>query len=144
MLRIRNLLRTRLLHTKLQENNVDLNDLVRERTRNLESALAELKVTQRQVIQQERLAALGTMAAGVGHDFRNTLMAVMGYTELLLQSIQTIDRNSAAKHLRTVYAAAQDSAKIVDRLSAFHRVAEIEDPRTGVDLNELVQTGPQC
>jgi len=139
ILRIKNLLRTRLLHTKLQAHNAALNDIVAERTSCLEQTLAELKATQRRAIQHERLAALGTMAAGVGHDFRNTLMAVLGYTELLLHSIHTVDREVAAKQLRIVYTAAEDSAKIVDRLRQFYRPLEETETRTEIDLNNLVE-----
>ena len=139
LLRIKNLLKTRLLHRQLQEHNVVLEEAVSDRTASLKQALAELKAAQRQVIQQERLAALGTMAAGVGHDFRNTLMAVLGYTEILLQNIDTIDRDAAAEHLRTVYTAAQDSARIVDRLREFYRPAEPIETRRDIDLNILIE-----
>ena len=50
----------------------------------LEKALDELKTTQHQVIQQERLRALGEMASGVAHDFNNALTPILGYSELLL------------------------------------------------------------
>jgi signal transduction histidine kinase len=139
ILRIKNLLRTRLLHTQLQAHNAALNDVVAERTACLEQTLTELKATQRRAIQHERLAALGTMAAGVGHDFRNTLMAVLGYTELLLHSIHTVDRDVAAKQLRIVYTAAEDSAKIVDRLRQFYRPLDETETRTEIDLNDLIE-----
>jgi signal transduction histidine kinase len=139
ILRIKNLLRTRLLHTQLQAHNAALNDVVAERTACLEQTLDELRAAQRRAIQHERLAALGTMAAGVGHDFRNTLMAVLGYTELLLHSIHTVDREVAAKQLRIVYTAAEDSAKIVDRLRQFYRPLDESEPRTEIDLNSLLE-----
>ena len=139
LLRIKNLLRSRLLHSQLQEHNRDLNLLVDERTASLQSTLAELKSAQRQVIQQERLAALGTMAAGVGHDFRNALMAVIGYTELLIQRIETVDRESAAEYLQIVFAAAGDSARIVDRLREFYRPVGESEIHASTDLNEVVQ-----
>ncbi len=37
-----------------------------------------------QVIQQERLRALGAMASGIAHDFNNALAAILGFTELLI------------------------------------------------------------
>ena len=46
---------------------------MRHRTMELERTLVELQRTQQQVIQQERLAALGTMAGGIAHDFNNAL-----------------------------------------------------------------------
>jgi len=41
--------------------------------RMLEDTLAQLKTTQEQVLQQERLRAMGQMASGIAHDFNNSL-----------------------------------------------------------------------
>jgi PAS domain S-box-containing protein len=49
----------------------------------LEEALAELEATQEQVVQQERLAAVGQLAAGIAHDFNNLLTSIIGYAELV-------------------------------------------------------------
>ena len=50
----------------------------------LERALVDLKETQLQVIQQERLKALGTMASGIAHDLNNGLSLILGYGDMLL------------------------------------------------------------
>jgi len=70
----------------LQRAHDELDIRVKERTVELERALAELRDTQRQVIQQERLRALGQMASGVAHDFNNALAKIVGFNELLLTS----------------------------------------------------------
>ena len=70
LLRIRNLLHSRASHLKIQKQNADLEACVRRRTLELEGALEKLTSTQQQVIQQERLAALGAMAGGIAHDFQ--------------------------------------------------------------------------
>ena len=56
-----------------QEAEQDL----RAANQELEKALSELKATQRQMIQQERLRALGQMASGIAHDFNNTLTPIL-------------------------------------------------------------------
>ena len=48
--------------------------------RELEKALNELRATQKQVIQQERLSAIGQMASGIAHDFNNTLTPILGFS----------------------------------------------------------------
>ncbi|NQU11782.1 PAS domain S-box protein, partial [bacterium] len=50
----------------------------------LTETMAELQQTQQQVIQQERLRALGQMASGIAHDFNNALAPILGFSELLL------------------------------------------------------------
>jgi PAS domain S-box-containing protein len=58
-------------------------EALRESNRRLEGALAELKATQQQIVQQERMAAIGQLAAGVAHDFNNLLTSIIGYAELV-------------------------------------------------------------
>ena len=53
--------------------------------RQLEATLAELKTTQQQVLQQERLRAMGQMASGIAHDFNNSLSPIVGFAELLMR-----------------------------------------------------------
>ncbi len=88
VLRIRNLLRTRLSHLNIQTQKATLEENVRQRTLELERTLEELRRSQQQVIQQERLAALGTMAGGIAHDFNNALSVIMGFGEILLRDAQ--------------------------------------------------------
>src|SRR3972149_11833354 len=59
-------------------------EALQESERPLREALEELKATQQQVLQQERLRALGQMASGIAHDFNNALSPIMGFSELLL------------------------------------------------------------
>ena len=47
-----------------------------------EDALAAVRATQSQMVQMEKMRAVGELAQGVAHDINNALMAVLGYTEL--------------------------------------------------------------
>jgi signal transduction histidine kinase len=140
LLRIGNLLRSRLSHLEIQEQNASLEDSVRLRTIELENALTELKNTQQQVIQQERLAALGTMAGGIAHDFNNALGIIMGFTELLLGDAKNgLTRDKATPPLTTILTAAEDAAQIVHRLREFYRPDDAEEVRRAVNLNQLIE-----
>src|SRR5687767_5331101 len=55
-----------------------------ESNRQLSTALGQIRASQDQIIQRERMHALGRMANGIAHDFNNTLAPILGFSELLL------------------------------------------------------------
>jgi signal transduction histidine kinase len=140
ILRIENLLKARLSHLIIQAQNATLETSVRLRTIELESALDELRSSQKQVIQQERLAALGTMAGGIAHDFNNALGIIIGFGELLLRDAEhCLTRENATRSITTILTAAEDAAKIVHRLREFYRPDRADEQRLPVDLNLLIE-----
>ena len=113
---------------------------LRESHTQLEAAMTELKTTQQQMVQQERLRALGQMASGIAHDFNNTLSPIMGFSELLLIAPQmAADPAQLKEYLQTINMAAKDAAKVVSRLRDFYRPRLDADLAGIVDLNSLVQ-----
>jgi nitrogen fixation negative regulator NifL len=115
-------------------------DELRESEQSLERAMGELKAAQQQVIQQERLGALGTMASGIAHDFNNALAAILGFSELLCQRPETLaDKEKTLRYLQMINTAAQDAGNVVNRLREFYRHREEGEAFTPVDLNQLVQ-----
>lgn len=139
-LRLRNLLKARLAHLTIQRQNETLEESVRQRTIELEQALSELQRSQQQVIQQERLAALGTMAGGIAHDFNNALSIIMGYAEMMLRDAESgQNTQSPALSISTILTAAEDAARIVRRLGEFYRPLEAGEEHLPVNLNELVE-----
>ena len=56
----------------------------------LEKTLAELKAAQEQVVRQERLAAVGQLAAGIAHDFNNILTVIAGHAALLELEVENL------------------------------------------------------
>ena len=138
-MRIRNLLQARFLRLEIQEHNQLLEERVRERTRQLESALTDLQAAQRQAVQQERLSAFGEMAGGVVHDFSNALMSVIGYSEMLLTNKNArTDEATALEYLRIINTAGRDGAHVVSRLRDFYRPRGAADLLEPLDLNEIV------
>ncbi len=139
VLRVRTLVQTRLLHLQLQQSNANLEAAVTQRTAELQQALSELKNTQQQVIQQERLRALGTMASGVAHDFNNSLSIILGFGEFVLRDCQNHPAmREAADQMRIIVTAAEDAAKTVNRLKEFHRT-DSDQSEKSVDLNSLIE-----
>jgi signal transduction histidine kinase len=108
--------------------------------RELEKALHELKDTQKQVIQQERLSAIGQMASGIAHDFNNTLMPILGFADLLLKNDELLgDKDEARKCLEMLRTSAQDAANVVNRLREFYRPIEADEEFPIVDLAKIVK-----
>ena len=113
---------------------------LQETNRHLEETLAELKETQQQIIQQERLHALGQMAAGIAHDFNNALASILGYAELLFMVPATLDdKEKTTRYLETMHFAAKDASEIVTRLRKFYREREEVEIFSSVNLNQLVE-----
>jgi signal transduction histidine kinase len=132
-MRIRNLLQIRFLHLQLSARNQTLETEVAERTR-------ELRESQEQIVAQERLRAFGEMAGGIVHDFNNSLMSVIGYSELLLNDDELLDdRATVREYLTIMNTAGQDASQVISRLRDFYRPREATDIFSRVDLNELVE-----
>jgi len=139
-MRIRNSLMTRLQYLEIQDQNRGLEQIVAERTGELQKALADLSDSQRQIVQQERLRAFGEMAGGVCHDFNNALMSIIGYSELLLQDTTLADDRELLRHyLKTINTAGRDASHVVSRLRDFYRPREESDVFATVDLNDLIE-----
>jgi len=56
---------------------------VKERTQKLESSIRQLKETQAKLLQSEKLAAIGRLSAGIGHELNNPLSGILGFSKLL-------------------------------------------------------------
>jgi len=100
----------------------------------LKAAFDELRSTQHQLVQSAKLNALGEMAGGVAHDFNNILAAILGRTQLLLQTTQDPE---VRRQLEVVEQAALDGAQTVRRVQEFTRVRHDERFET-LDVNEVV------
>jgi signal transduction histidine kinase len=146
LLRIRNVLQTRQLFQKCQQYSFSLEQLVQERTeqlqrrtQELEATLQDLRATQRQVIQQERIRALGAMASGIAHDMNNSLTLVLGYGDMLLKDNEKFPPESKERlSLDHLVRAARDNAHMVERLREFYRPRSKNEDRQPVDMNELL------
>ncbi len=91
---------------------------------------------QQQLLQAERLRALGQVAGGVAHDFNNLLGAILGRTQLLLMKLRDPDSQRA---LQTIEKAALDGAETVKRIQRFVRGQQEEKQFVPVDFNSLVE-----
>ena len=73
---------------EINSYKTDLEDKVRERTKALEEANKMLKETQANLIQTEKMNAMGLLAGGVAHEVNTPLSGVLGYVELLIHKLE--------------------------------------------------------
>ncbi|WP_229367857.1 sensor histidine kinase [Fibrisoma limi] len=75
----------------LAVQNETLEQQVAERTAALQQSLADLRATQAQLIQREKLASLGELTAGIAHEIQNPLNFVNNFAEVSAELIQELD-----------------------------------------------------
>lgn len=87
-----------------------------------------------QLLQSQKMDAVGRLAGGIAHDFNNLLTAITGYTALLLEDLGP--RDPRRPDLEEIDAAADRAKALVDQLLSFSR-RKVVQPGT-LDLNEVV------
>jgi two-component system cell cycle sensor histidine kinase/response regulator CckA len=97
--------------------------------------VTERKQLQRQLIQAQKMEAVGTLAGGIAHDFNNLLQAILGYTDILLMRKKPDDPDR--QKLEIVRQAAWDGADLVSRILTFSMKAEFTARPT--DLNQEIR-----
>jgi signal transduction histidine kinase len=75
---------------KLIQEKTDLEEKVSQRTTDLEKSLTQLKTTQTQLIQSEKLASLGELTAGIAHEIQNPLNFVNNFSELSVDLVKDL------------------------------------------------------
>ncbi len=97
--------------------------------------VTEVKRLEEQLIQAEKLAAMGQMLAGVAHELNNPLTAILGVSELL-RDRQGID-DGTKRQLEMTHRQARRAARIVQNLLEFSRPASPQ--KKLLDLNNVIE-----
>lgn len=126
-------------HLKAEAVNVAKTRVVDDlewKNRQLMEALNELKTTQIQLMQSEKMAAVGQTAGGVAHDLNNILSGVVGYPELLLTTLPA--NSELRKPIETILKSGKRAAAIVSDLMALTQ-GEMRQKRA-VQLEALIMS----
>ncbi|HYW67980.1 MAG TPA: PAS domain S-box protein, partial [bacterium] len=100
----------------------------------LEVSIEELRETQDQLLQSQKMEAVGRLAGGVAHDFNNLLTAISGYAELL--SCDTSLGERVHGDIEQIRRAADQAAALTRQLLAFSRRQPLQP--VVIDLNRIV------
>jgi signal transduction histidine kinase/ABC-type amino acid transport substrate-binding protein/ActR/RegA family two-component response regulator len=133
----------------LRRSNEDLEKRVVERTADLAKANENLqqeindrkqmeiekeKLT-KQLIQAQKMEAIGTMAGGIAHDFNNILMPIMGYAEMTKQSMSPGTQNW--DFLEQIVDASKRAKDLVGQILTFSR--KTDDEYRPIKLTPLIK-----
>jgi len=113
-----------------QVNNVLSDILLYEQAK---KAYQDLQLAQEQLLQSQKLAAVGQLVSGVAHELNNPLAAIIGYSQLLESQVTP----KGADYLEKLMRQAKRTQKIIQDLLTFSRQRKPE--RSVLDLNTVVE-----
>ncbi len=97
-------------------------------------AYEDLRRTQEQLLQSEKMSAVGQLISGVAHELNNPLTAILGYAQLLEGA--GLDRQSA-DYVRKLFKQAQRTHRVVQNLLSFAR--QRKPQKQEVDLRKVLE-----
>lgn len=124
---------------EIEEYNRNLEEKIIERTQQLEEAQAQL-------IQSEKLSAIGQLAAGVAHELNNPLGGILGYAQFTLEKLRKTvpgktnpkEIDSYLRYVSDIEAQARRCKTIVQNLLRFSRSSQNVDFEP-VDINAIIE-----
>jgi signal transduction histidine kinase/CheY-like chemotaxis protein len=99
-----------------------------------ENSSAQASLTESGRLQSQKMEAIGRLAGGVAHDFNNLLAVISGYSDLLLESLDSSDPNRAK--LERIKQAASSAASLTHQLLMFSRQQIIQP--VILNINQIV------
>jgi len=97
-------------------------------------ALEALYNTEKQLLQSQKLEAVGRLAGGISHDFNNLLTVILGYSDIMKRNLQ--EGHPLRRNVQEIVRASERAASLTRQLLAFSR-KQVMQPKV-FDLNTVV------
>ncbi|RYE22876.1 MAG: HAMP domain-containing protein, partial [Sphingobacteriaceae bacterium] len=104
------------MNTSLRHYAEKMNDLVDEKTNELNQSLQELKATQAQLIQSEKMSSLGELTAGIAHEIQNPLNFVNNFSEVSVELIDEMAEELEKGEVKEALAIATDIKQNLEKI----------------------------
>ena len=117
----------------IEKLNIELQEKVEQRTEELQKALDELRKSQNQLVQSEKLASVGRLAAGMAHELNNPVGAIRNFIQDVLEDMPQGDPKR--ERLERAEKATGRCKRLVNDLLTFSRESK---ELKSVDINDIV------
>lgn len=100
--------------------------------------ITQIRISEQQLLQNRKMAAVGQLAAGVAHEIRNPLGVIRNYCYVLKT---TADEKNIAKAIQAIEAAVERAGEIIDNLLNFSRISseKVEETNMGNFINGILE-----
>lgn len=126
--------------TSLEISFNQMEDRLRDTMNSLELSIQKLHEKQDQLVEAEKLASIGVLAAGIAHEINNPLTSILTFSNLMLEELP--GDNPHRERLKMMAREAMKARIIVRQLLSFSREEPIKPVNTNINcpINDIIET----